>query len=146
MHAFRFNPTFAVTTQKPGLRSRPLVWIGSLCGWGCGGAGLWWILLAAVLLAATSDRPFVVAAVCAQVSAAAREKQSAQDAAAAASARLQQKLTMAQQEVDMLRAAAEIEAAVRKELEETVDEVRGGRRYAHGGIFELDMATKPACD
>jgi hypothetical protein len=58
------------------------------------------------------------------MSAASRQKLSAQDAAAEATGRLQQKLTMAQQEVDMLRAAAEIEAAVRKELEENTDEVR----------------------
>ena len=64
------------------------------------------------------------------MSVASREKLSAQDAAAEATGRLQQKLTMAQQEVDMLRAAAEIEAAVRKELEENADEVReAGQRH-----------------
>lgn len=87
-------------------------------------------MLAALLLAGAHSRTLgalLLAAACAQVSAAAREKLSAQDAAAAATARLQQKLTIAQQEVDMLRAAAEIEAAVRKELEATADEVRGAR-------------------
>jgi hypothetical protein len=64
------------------------------------------------------------------MSAASREKLSVQDAAAEATGRLQQKLTMAQQEVDMLRAAAEIEAAVRRELEENADEVReAGQRH-----------------
>lgn len=64
------------------------------------------------------------------MSAASREKRSAQDAAAEATGRLQQKLTIALQEVDMLRAAAEIEAAVRKELEDNADEVReAGQRH-----------------
>jgi hypothetical protein len=67
---------------------------------------------------------------CLQLSAAGREKLAAQDAIAEALRPLQQKLTMAQQEVDMLRAAAEIEAAVRRELEENADEVReAGQRH-----------------
>lgn len=58
-----------------------------------------------------------------QLAAAGREKLAAQGAAAEAASQLQQKLTMAQQEVNMLRNAAEIEGAARKELEVTVDEV-----------------------
>jgi hypothetical protein len=61
---------------------------------------------------------------CLQLSVAGREKLAAQDAVAEALRPLQQKLTMAQQEIDMLRSAAEIEIAVRKELQETADEVR----------------------
>lgn len=57
------------------------------------------------------------------VSAAGRDKLAAQDAAAEATGRLQQKLTMALQEIDMLRSAGEIEGAVRKEMEATADEV-----------------------
>lgn len=59
-----------------------------------------------------------------QLSAAGREKLAAQGAAAEAASQLQQKLTMVRQEVNMLRNAAEIEGAARKELEATVDEVR----------------------
>jgi len=60
-----------------------------------------------------------------QASSAGRDKLAAQDAAAEATGRLQQKLTAAQQELDMLRAAADIEGTVRKEMEATVEEVGG---------------------
>lgn len=71
---------------------------------------------------------------CLQLLAAGREKLAATDAAAEAASRVQQKLALAQQEIDMLRSAAEIEAAVRKEMEASADEVgrtvsvRQGRR------------------
>lgn len=61
---------------------------------------------------------------CLQLSAAGHEKLAAQDAVAEQIRPLQQKLTMAQQEIDMLRSAAEIEVAVRREMEETAGEVR----------------------